>query len=269
MKMKDFYETLGVSEEASPYEIKQAYRKLSLHEHPDHGGSHERMQFLNEAYAILSDPLKRHAYTVGLDAVSEMDSQSQGGLAGYLKAGNSLPYSYSFRKEHKALLEQYLTTPLEPISLKEREGVISTLYQFSNPLNGSKVSYPSIFALLEAKKNHPQPVLPILPEVLTPELAVQLFLGFLYSYYYGAGLARLINYFAFASNQNQERALRELYQGFLEIMMMAQQPEANHHALTYSLKKLTQVAKEAPDNLLLLLIPIFTIPIFASSLPMR
>ena len=54
MKMKDFYKTLGITKEASPYEIKQAYRKLSLHTHPDHGGNTERMQLLVEAYEKIT-----------------------------------------------------------------------------------------------------------------------------------------------------------------------------------------------------------------------
>jgi|688.fasta_scaffold07618_16 DnaJ-class molecular chaperone len=54
---KNYYDILGVSNDASHDEIKKAYRKLSLIHHPDKNGNHEDDKFkeLNEAYTILSD----------------------------------------------------------------------------------------------------------------------------------------------------------------------------------------------------------------------
>lgn len=58
-----FYETLGVSKEASSDEIRKAYRKLAAKLHPDKvGGSQEKFQDLQAAYEILSDPEKRQIY---------------------------------------------------------------------------------------------------------------------------------------------------------------------------------------------------------------
>lgn len=58
-----FYNILGVSPTATPEEIKKAYRTASLAHHPDkQGGSKEKMQDINHAYDILSDPRKRQNY---------------------------------------------------------------------------------------------------------------------------------------------------------------------------------------------------------------
>ena len=54
---KNYYDILGVSNNASHDEIKKAYRRLSLIHHPDKNGNTEDDKFkeLNEAYSILSD----------------------------------------------------------------------------------------------------------------------------------------------------------------------------------------------------------------------
>ena len=60
--MKDYYQILGVSKEASQEEIKKAYYKLAHKYHPDKGGDKEKMKEINEAYQILSDKEKRSRY---------------------------------------------------------------------------------------------------------------------------------------------------------------------------------------------------------------
>lgn len=65
MKYKDYYATLGVDREASPEEIKRAYRKLARKYHPDvssEADAEARFKDLGEAYEVLKDPEKRAAY---------------------------------------------------------------------------------------------------------------------------------------------------------------------------------------------------------------
>lgn len=58
----DYYNILGIDRNASEADIKQAYRKLAMRHHPDRGGDQEKFKEIQEAYATLSDPDKRHQY---------------------------------------------------------------------------------------------------------------------------------------------------------------------------------------------------------------
>lgn len=61
--MKDPYDVLGVARDATPDELKKAWRRKAKEAHPDReGGSTERMAEVNEAYDMLVDPVKRIRY---------------------------------------------------------------------------------------------------------------------------------------------------------------------------------------------------------------
>lgn len=75
--MADHYETLGVSREATPEEIKKAYRRLARELHPDVNPSEEaseRFKGVTHAYDVLSDPEQRQRYDMG---------GGQGGAGGF------------------------------------------------------------------------------------------------------------------------------------------------------------------------------------------
>jgi len=66
MKPKDYYNILGVKENADPEEIKKVYRRLAKQCHPDANPNNkqaeERFKDVSEAYDVLSDPKKRQQY---------------------------------------------------------------------------------------------------------------------------------------------------------------------------------------------------------------
>jgi curved DNA-binding protein len=65
MKYKDYYATMGLERNASPEDIKKAYRKLARKYHPDVSkevGAEDKFKELSEAYETLKDPEKRTAY---------------------------------------------------------------------------------------------------------------------------------------------------------------------------------------------------------------
>lgn len=65
MTRPDHYAALGVSKDASAADIIRAYRRAARAAHPDRGGSHERMQEINAAKDVLTDPERRARYDAG------------------------------------------------------------------------------------------------------------------------------------------------------------------------------------------------------------
>lgn len=77
--MKNYYEVLGITKEASKEEIKKAYRKLAHEYHPDkNNGDDSKFKEINEAYQVLGDENKRKQY----DTFGSAGPQGFGGQNG-------------------------------------------------------------------------------------------------------------------------------------------------------------------------------------------
>jgi DnaJ family protein B protein 4 len=78
MIKKKYYEILEIESNSTPDDIKKSYRKLSLLHHPDKNGnsveSINKIQDINEAYDVLSDPEKKMMY----------DNESNGQMNGMM-----------------------------------------------------------------------------------------------------------------------------------------------------------------------------------------
>jgi len=62
---RDYYEVLGVRRDATPEDIKKAFRRLAMEYHPDRNksrGAEQRFKEINQAYEVLSDPERRAMY---------------------------------------------------------------------------------------------------------------------------------------------------------------------------------------------------------------
>jgi molecular chaperone DnaJ len=60
---KDYYKILGIEKNASPEEIKKAFKKLAMQHHPDRpGGNEAKFKEINEAYQVLGDANKRQRF---------------------------------------------------------------------------------------------------------------------------------------------------------------------------------------------------------------
>jgi molecular chaperone DnaJ len=60
---KNYYLILGIPSEATLDDIKDAYRRLAKEYHPDHyGENHSPFLAIQEAYSVLSDPIKRQTH---------------------------------------------------------------------------------------------------------------------------------------------------------------------------------------------------------------
>ena len=112
---KEYYKILEISENATPEEIKKAYRKAALKHHPDKNPNNReeaeiKFKEINEAYSVLSDPEKRRRYDAG-----ETNFTSPTG-----------DYEYNYEEEMRNINEE-LERLREEQKILAREGAINII----------------------------------------------------------------------------------------------------------------------------------------------
>lgn len=97
MAKRDYYEVLGLDKDASQEDIKRAYRKVAVSNHPDRNPgdteAEERFKEATEAYEILADQEKRQAY----DQFGFAGVEGMGGGGGAGGQGGAQDFSSVFR----------------------------------------------------------------------------------------------------------------------------------------------------------------------------
>lgn len=91
---KDYYNILGVSKDASPDEIKSAFRKKAHEHHPDKGGDAEKFKEYNEAYQVLGNETKRKQYDQFGTTFSGANGGGQGSWGGFSGFQNGANMDY-------------------------------------------------------------------------------------------------------------------------------------------------------------------------------
>ena len=84
---RDYYQILGLQRNATPEEIKKAYRKMALKYHPDRNSESEqskkiaqrKFQDVSDAYSVLSDPKKKQMFDQGIDPLNPETASGGGG----------------------------------------------------------------------------------------------------------------------------------------------------------------------------------------------
>lgn len=112
----DFYDTLGVSRDASDADIKSAYRKLAMKYHPDRNQgdatAEQKFKDVSQAYEILKDP-KKDKPTINL---AMLPSNKE--VAGQVVLANRVSEVFLI----------YLKTYLEPLAKADKEKVVEMIY---------------------------------------------------------------------------------------------------------------------------------------------
>lgn len=103
--MRDYYYILGVDENASPEQIKSAFRKLSMKFHPDKNNGEkfyeDQFKAILEAWDVLSDPAKKAGY----------DQQ----LKRYRSAAANIAYKDALIRKYEEELRSRGTVPQQPV----------------------------------------------------------------------------------------------------------------------------------------------------------
>ena len=135
---RDYYEVLGIAPDASLEEIKKAYHRLAFQCHPDRNWesekAHEEMERINEAFAVLSDPIKRREYDLprGYGRMApkfkkgskvKVKADSPSAYRGQIGVVDKEPTKDAFRFWYMAKIESRGLTTVRRFAEEELEGL--------------------------------------------------------------------------------------------------------------------------------------------------
>ncbi|WP_339045367.1 J domain-containing protein [Candidatus Mesenet endosymbiont of Agriotes lineatus] len=240
--MHNLYQILGVNKNVPTYAIKKAYRDKALYEHPDKGGSAQKMALLTTAYQTLSDPIERKKFDQEWEIFnSSHDTEISLTPSGYLPTAGT-PFSRSFRQQHAQLVGQYQQKPLN------RNQSSSYLKAFHSDLMSNVAD--DLFSFIKTKEDLGTK---LNIGSLTPEKAAEYFIKFLRGDYFGNSLKDLSK--AFYQKIKQLETLGQqadyefqLYHGIYEILLVAAKEKTPTVKILFSLHKITEYAKHNTDQ---------------------
>lgn len=143
---RDYYEVLGIDRSAGEDEIKKVYRQLAFKYHPDRNkdkDAEEKFKEIGEAYAILSDPKKRHMYDQYGHEAAARGGWDMSDIFGDLFRGN---FSSVFRQRRGSDASVLVTLTLEEVATGVEKQVVYTRKKICikcRGIGGEGVSCPS------------------------------------------------------------------------------------------------------------------------------
>jgi hypothetical protein len=133
----NFYEILGVNQNATEDEIKSAFRELAVQKHPDKGGSTEEFIQLKTAYDTLKNPLLRKDYDLKLKPESidnTYNTQHDFNTSEYTESGMAEPEE---DVRQLGIDEDYVIEQLQQVAKDiRRKSILNTIAGFFIGLAG-------------------------------------------------------------------------------------------------------------------------------------
>ncbi|GFT61887.1 curved DNA binding protein DnaJ [Nephila pilipes] len=258
VEMHDLYRDLGVNADASTDDIKKAFRRRALTDHPDKGGNAQIMALLTTTYQTLIDPIERKKF----DQEWELFNASHDTEIS-LTPSDCLPtagiaFSKSFRQQHAQFIGQCRQRPLdENQSSSYLKAFRSDLYSCSGD---------DLFSFIKAKSDFETKLDMAL---LTPEKAVEYFINFLrgdYSRNDLRGLSKAVYQKIKQLESFGQQAGYEfkLYCGIYEILLVAAKEKTPDAKILFSLHKVTEYAKHDADSTMSFMAPLLQNKYFRS-----
>lgn len=121
--LKNYYLVLGIAAKATLEDIKEAYRRLVKEFHPDHyGENYSQFLAIQEAYAVLSDPVKRKHHDLSVQQ-----------------------HKKNIQQKNFIRNKRYRQRNLEPLIPEQRPAENIKTMRLSRPFNNDYLSYNQLF----------------------------------------------------------------------------------------------------------------------------